>query len=388
MTATIPRRSETATVDFTTISSCEPLQAFYAFLNCIDCDKHDKENVSSNVEASKESSNYAKDPPPRRRRLSRRVSSFFGPQNVNLSKRRRPKRSKSVPNLFSRRRQSLKHKTVNNSLVTLSEGHLGCDDEAENMERLETLFPHSTLMERKRFVTGRTLKKSIKKMEHYFEWRQKFNLDDKSFTLPQKQLTNDIECWNLVVAHTAKQMNATLQQPLPRIVRFGNKNEEAKSLKGKRVAHILAALVDLDLASQEFYAACVAAYLDFMLDRNSLESIAVLVDVRPGQGWPNPPAMSLIPFIKTITKMLSKTMPERLDVCLVYPVPSPAKVIWLIVSGFLDAKNLEKIKILWGKSASIDSTLPVEEMEEFFDRKTIDAIENARISEFRFTRSI
>lgn len=77
-------------------------------------------------------------------------------------------------------------------------------------------------------------------------------------------------------------------------------------------------------------------------------------------------------------------MPERLDVCIVYPLPSPAKVIWLLISSFLDVKHVEKIQIIWamGATATADTAAPMEEMKEYFDLRTIDLIERVRISQF------
>ena len=105
---------------------------------------------------------------------------------------------------------------------------------------------------------------------------------------------------------------------------------------------------------------------------------------RPGNGWKNPSALKLLPFIKVTAKTLGHTMPERLDVCIVYPVPSPAKVIWLLISSFLDVKHVEKIKIIWaiGATATAGTLAPVNEMKEHFDRRTIDLIESVRISQF------
>lgn len=254
-------------------------------------------------------------------------------------------------------------------------------DLIQNTKALGQSFPTSTPMERHRFASGRTLQRSMEKMDSYIKWREKHNLDNKKFASSQSKIVDDKECWNFVVSYAAEHMQPKvhLKCHLPRIVRFGPRSRD-----GKRVVQILAAMIDPELASQEFYSHCVAAYLDFKLNRDSLETIVVLVDVRAGTGWPNPPAMSLLPFIKTTAKTLSNTMPERLEMCIVYPLPSPAKVIWLFIRGFLDSKHVQKIRILWGTSASPESPAPVEKMKEFFDMKTIEAIEKSRFDEFRY----
>jgi len=252
-------------------------------------------------------------------------------------------------------------------------------DQSKNIQVLGQSFPTSTPNEQYRFTVGRTQGRSLEKMSSYIQWRTKFNLDDHKFTSSQSRINDDEECWNFVVSHAAEQMTPKikLKSNLPRIARFG-----PRSRNGNRVVQILAAMIDPDLAPQEFYSHCVAAYLDFKLDRDSLETIVVLVDVRAGTGWTNPPAMSLLPFIKTTAKTLSTTMPERLDVCIVYPLPSPAKVIWLLIKGFLDSKHVQKIRILWGPSASPESPAPVDKMKEFFDMEAIETIEKSRLDEF------
>ncbi len=311
----------------------------------------------------------------RRKRVSPNNNAEIKRKNFLLSK-----------DWFSRRRNAQKEEeNESNKDIVKSCSHSDSCDNLETIKSLKELYPRSTYMERYRFATGRTLKRSTAKMDFYMKWREQFYVDDESFVSQKSVLVDDEECWNFVVSHTAKRMNppVDLEAPLPRIVRFGEHNNEPRTINGKRIAHILAAMIDLNIAPQEFYSACVATYLDFKLDRDSLETIAVLVDVRAGTGWPNHPAMNLLPFIKSIAKTLSKNMPERLDECIVYPLPSAGKVIWVIVSGFLDPKHVDKIRIIWGASANPESPAPVEKMTKYFDTKTIDYIEKTRKAEFR-----
>ncbi len=157
---------------------------------------------------------------------------------------------------------------------------MNCVDPDQNATALQHLFPNSTGSERLRFVADRRLGKSIQKMDDYMKWREETELDDEEFTSQQSKFVDDLDCWNFVVKFTATRMELNLTSIIPQIVRFGNPSEEFKTLDGKRVVQVLAALIDLDVAPYEFYSACIISYLHFKLDRETLETIVVLVDVR------------------------------------------------------------------------------------------------------------
>mmetsp|Transcript_20583 Transcript_20583/g.23310 ORF Transcript_20583/g.23310 Transcript_20583/m.23310 type:complete len:411 (+) Transcript_20583:270-1502(+) len=251
----------------------------------------------------------------------------------------------------------------------------------EHDKILKEMFPTATPIERQRFVSQRTFDRAIEKMEIFMKWREQYHLDDPTYVKAQATIVDDQECWDCVVSHMAKYNDPPIELtgPLPQIIRL----LEAKSLSGHRIAHIIAAMLDQQLAPQEFYSACVAAYFDFKMDRDSLESIVVLIDVRGGIGWANPLAPSLVPFIKLSAKDLSNVMPERLATCIVFPLPYAVKILWFLVKGFLDSKHVQKIRILWGNtSASATSAAPVEKMKQYFDEETVHALEELRLSLF------
>ena len=318
---------------------------------------------------------------------TKRRRKLFSPKlKTNSSQHRSNTKQKEDEKLYLESREE--HEEVrSNSNEFQSKREENTDVSEEPVDVLERMFPTSTPNERYRFISRRTVKRAAEKMNFFMEWREKFKLDDEIFTSQKALILDDEESWNFVVSYISKQMSPVfeLQHKLPRIIRFADVyNNELRTCNGKRVAYILAAMLDVNLATQVFYSACVTAYLDFKLDRNSLETIAVVIDVRPGTGWPNPPAMSLIPFIKATAKHLSMSMPERLEVCIVYPLPTFAKAVWIIIKGFLDPKSVVKIRLLWGSAgAMIDSPAPVEKMKHFFDRKMIDCIEATRQSEFK-----
>ena len=196
----------------------------------------------------------------------------------SLRKRSSVKRKRSLPHMLQN--LNSRNSGLDQSLTDPNDYNLECMDCDENMKILERFFPTSTESERRRFVIDRTLGRSIEKMDNFMIWRKETKVDHDAFVSKQLSLVDDLDCWNFVVRFTADRTGVRLTTAIPQIIRLGNGSEEIRTLRGKRVAQILAAMIDLELASQEFYSACVVSYLHFKLDRESLEKIAVLVDVR------------------------------------------------------------------------------------------------------------
>ena len=96
--------------------------------------------------------------------------------------------------------------------------------------------------------------------------------------------------------------------------------------------------------------AAMSNFIDNSLDRDSDEKITLLVDVRPKQGWPNPSPRSLLPLIKGLSKVFGANNPERLEACVIYPMPWYVMAIWYVVRAFLDPKTATKIVFLAGSS--------------------------------------
>ena len=241
-------------------------------------------------------------------------------------------------------------------------------------------------MERKRFLTGRTLERAEQKMLSYFQWRQQYHLDTAPY-MSNQNLKKDEDVWNSAVEHTFKhyESSSNVASPtpgkLPRIIKFGEIND-LRTLDGKRVALVLPALIDKSLAPLDFYARCVGVYLDLKLDRSSNEYIYVIVDLRSGVNWPNSSPSSLLPFVKSLNKQLIDAMPERMVRTIVFPIPPIAKPIWSIFKSFIDKRVVAKISLLWGSTAIL-SPIPKGLPVDVFDVGVIKSLEAIRSSEFR-----
>jgi hypothetical protein len=271
------------------------------------------------------------------------------------------------------------------------------DDFTHEAQVLKTRFPASTVHERKRFLSGRTLDRASEKMQSFMTWREHYHLNDPH--LLSISYHNDEQLWNHVVFHTAsyydtKEGSSSKRRIcaspirscqmllLPRIVKFGDCHQDFRARDGRRIALVNPALIDISIAPLELYAACIAVYLYLKLDRHSEENIHVLIDVRAGRGWSNPSPTILIPFVKHLSKMLVDYMPERMYACILFPLPVAAKPIWGIFKTFLDRKVVGKMRILFGP-ASFDSKIPKGMENETIDFELMTQLEKARQADFK-----
>ena len=139
---------------------------------------------------------------------------------------------------------------------------------------------------------------------------------------------------------------------------------------------MLPARVDTNLANATTYALALAIYLDQTLDRNAVEKLTLAVDVRAGKGLANISAFKLLPFIQGVTKLLTDLHPERLERCIIFPVPGIAVGIWRAVKPFLDKETSGRVFIVAGP-AGIDDGLP-QKVPQILGGELVDKSEKTR----------
>jgi len=120
------------------------------------------------------------------------------------------------------------------------------------------------------------------------------------------------------------------------------------AIDGSRVVHVLPARVDLELGTREEYGLDMASIIDDELDRDSAERITILVDARGGNGWANPAAPTMVPFIRYTAGVLSDNFPERVCKLVIYPLPRTLYWIWALVRPFLSRSVVDKALVLSG----------------------------------------
>ena len=260
------------------------------------------------------------------------------------------------------------------------EDHIEIDG---NERILKERFPTSTSMERKRFLTGRPLEKASRKMSSYMQWRKLYKLDDASYLQRKAEIKSDGDAWDFAVEQTFKcyeDRPKSTPCKLPRVIKFGEV-DDIHALDGRRVGYVLPGRIDRKLASLDFYARCLGVFLDLKLDRESSETIYIVVDVRSGLNWPNLSPTKLLSFVKSLNKQLINAMPERMHQTIVFPIPLIAKPVWGLFKNILDKKITAKISVLWGK-ADTSSPVPKGLPTDVFDDRVIESLESIRRSEF------
>mmetsp|Transcript_23650 Transcript_23650/g.50477 ORF Transcript_23650/g.50477 Transcript_23650/m.50477 type:complete len:324 (+) Transcript_23650:185-1156(+) len=135
-----------------------------------------------------------------------------------------------------------------------------------------------------------------------------------------------------------------------------------------------------DEIDPQTYVAGLAAFVDLHFPRDSLTKATVLVDVRPGQGWPNIPAAKMLPYFKLASSCLADNFPERVNRIVVYPMPWIVQALWAMIRGFLDPVTRDKFMVLSG-DASLDAPCP-KELGDYVARNQIPADAQARHSTF------
>jgi len=121
----------------------------------------------------------------------------------------------------------------------------------------------------------------------------------------------------------------------------------------------LPARVDLDLAPASVYADAVAVYIDDRLDRRSDGRVTILIDTRSGHGWSNMNAFDSLPYIQEATRVLGEIHPERLERCVICPVPAICHTLWEAVRPFMSRETADKIVLVSGPAGK-DDPMPAE----------------------------
>ncbi len=277
-------------------------------------------------------------------------------------------------------------KTTGTMTAGIKEGQEEC------LQVLQDRFPLSTDSERLRFLKscdGNT-EKASKRLRKYFDWRAQHLVDG---TPDNKDETDDKDDWDSAV-HVAlktfendvnlKRQKRKNHTKIPRIVMLHTDNETGEPIRereGRLLFHVLPAQIDKRLASSGICELVTALYLERKFDRDNLQKGTLLIDVRPGVGFPNTSALMLMPFIQRSSKYLNKLFPERLHSCIVYPLPQPALWLWNMASTMIDKDVVDRIQLVAG-AAAIDASPPNNDLAEYIDESILEQVESARLAAF------
>jgi CRAL/TRIO domain len=162
-----------------------------------------------------------------------------------------------------------------------------------------------------------------------------------------------------------------------------NKELPMTCSNGCRILHIFPARIQLHLPyADQLYATILSLYMDAYLDRYEYDKLTFLIDVRPGKGWPNPPADQMLSLIRSIVNHVQPLHPQRLHKTVLYPIPRPATWIWWAVKPFLGS-DLRKSIVLLPGSAGLNSPVQVSCLSEHIsDVSHVQLLEKTRLDTF------
>ena len=268
----------------------------------------------------------------------------------------------------------------------------------EKLQVLETNCPYSTDSERQRFLKScdGDSEKATRRLRKYLDWRAKHvkhvvqyeeqekieNDDDKADW--ENAVNAAVEASDLDGTHKRqRRKHRDAKTRIPQIVMLhrDETGEPITERDGRLLFHVLPAQIDRKLTFSGIYELTIALYLESKFDRDSLQKGTLLLDVRPGEGFANPPALTLMPFIQNISKYLNQRFPERLHRCILYPLPRPALWLWNMASALIDENVLDRIKLIAGPDA-IDAPPPNEDLAKYIDESFLERVESARLAAF------
>ncbi|KAK1746649.1 CRAL/TRIO domain-containing protein [Skeletonema marinoi] len=238
------------------------------------------------------------------------------------------------------------------------------EEQLKVIQLMETSLPESTHAERQRFLVdcNGNQTAAIDKLRKYIKWRSD-HCDDA--------LREELDSWTYATQMLQK-CGAEAVTTLPCIVHVHEQTT--------RYVQHLPARIDTTLAKPSTYALALAIFLEHLFDRNSNEKITLVIDVRAGQGWANILAIHLIPFMQTSCRLLCDVHPERLESCIIFPMPKVANVIWKAVKPFLHKDTRKKIVLVNGP-AGVKDPVP-KKMSHLMDEEMIHQLEVKRRSCF------
>ena len=171
--------------------------------------------------------------------------------------------------------------------------------------------------------------------------------------------------------------------------------------QGHTLLHVLAARLDPTKAGKhahDLYATSLALYLDRYLNNHRQQQsggnddydnddthkhrVTLLLDVRAGVGWNNPPALELVGLVRHLATSLHDLYPDCLHKCLLFPVPRPAIFIWNMCRGLLDESIRNTVCLLPG-GALAESPAPIKDLAAHVDEAALQHCEQVRLETFQ-----
>lgn len=250
--------------------------------------------------------------------------------------------------------------------------------------------PESTQAERHRFLVAQDgdEQKALENLHIYAEWRRQHEPLEK--TQEEKHCSlqfDDYDLYDWIVAsQTALHANTETKEVwlwLPRVIRTHTlpNGPTAADCDDSLILHMMPALIDDQICSLEAYSLAIVLYLNRKVQRDSLDKVTILMDLRPGEGWRNTPAVRLLPFIKSMVTLTLKMFPERLHKCVLYPLPWALSWVLNAVKTVMDPTTAKKLVVVEG-GAGMNSPLPLQKLTKHVSKDVALMCEHERLESF------
>ena len=147
---------------------------------------------------------------------------------------------------------------------------------------------------------------------------------------------------------------------------------------GEAVLLIQGARYDVE-KDPKLYLDAVCATLDSVCCDDSQRRVVVLIDVRAGEKWHNPPARLLVPFVRLCAGLVPRMYPERLKTVVVYPLPAIVRGLCYVILALLDPVTKNKI-VLFGGSDNKRAPCPADELRQHVNLDMLPSLAHDRHS--------
>jgi len=166
----------------------------------------------------------------------------------------------------------------------------------------------------------------------------------------------------------------------------GDLNDPICDAQGNYLVQALPARIDLSISS-EAYVQDLSFYLGQVIaaaaDQN--KKLTILVDVRPGEGWPNHSVLQLAGLIRQLANELHVQFPDALHKLVLFPIPRAAIVLYnmAIKPLFRGHPKLKQVmELVPGARLAVNAPAPLDKLSQFVALQHLETLEQHRLATF------
>lgn len=164
-----------------------------------------------------------------------------------------------------------------------------------------------------------------------------------------------------------------------------------KAHDGTPVIYIAGSRFDTTAASALEYTLAATKIMDEIFPSDQLGKFTLVVDGRKWSDAPNASTTELIPIVQDLLVAMQDNFPNRLQKCMLYPVPWWAMPVWSAAKMFMTPKTVKKITVFGGsddENAKVDGIsdyLPLSAFPEEYQSSVAFDYQNSEDQKDDFT---